>query len=167
MYFISLGSSCQNSTFVDRTEYQESKIITCPLPGCSYTWCKSCSQAIDTVPGAPEHSCDGTSELDHLMKERGWKYCPGRCLVPISRVSDLILTYRTGCKTPVQKDGGCNHMTVRRYIILPVACFVLIELFFLKSSARRLGAIRMCSMQFLWFHADLPPPVIFAMCVVT
>ncbi|KAK0194944.1 hypothetical protein F5146DRAFT_924419 [Armillaria mellea] len=83
---------CQNGTFVDRTEYQESKIITCPLPGCSYTWCKSCSQAIDTAPGAPEHSCDGTSELDHLMKERGWKYCPG-------------------CRTPVQKDGGCNHMT--------------------------------------------------------
>lgn len=83
---------CQSSTFVDRTEYQESKIITCPLPGCSHTWCKSCSQTIDTVPGAPEHSCDGTSELDHLMKERGWKYCPG-------------------CRTPVQKDGGCHHMT--------------------------------------------------------
>ncbi|KAJ7739825.1 hypothetical protein B0H16DRAFT_60005 [Mycena metata] len=40
----------------------------------------------------PKHSCDGSSELEHLMKSRGWKHCPG-------------------CKTPFQKSSGCNHMT--------------------------------------------------------
>ncbi|KAK0225419.1 hypothetical protein IW262DRAFT_685776 [Armillaria fumosa] len=82
---------CQKDAFVDRIDYQESSTIRCPLPECEHKWCKSCSQTIDTAAGGPEHSCDGTSELDHLMKQRGWKYCPG-------------------CKTPVQQDGGCNHM---------------------------------------------------------
>ncbi|KAK0476879.1 hypothetical protein IW261DRAFT_1609518 [Armillaria novae-zelandiae] len=83
---------CQNSAFVDRIEYQESSTIKCPLPKCEHKWCKSCSQTIDTAAGAPKHSCDGTSELDHLMKQQGWKYCPG-------------------CRTPVQKTSRCNYMT--------------------------------------------------------
>ncbi|PBK95367.1 hypothetical protein ARMGADRAFT_926243 [Armillaria gallica] len=82
---------CQNGAFVDGIDYQQCSIITCPLPECENKWCKSCSQTIDTTVGGPEHSCDGTSELDHLIKQRGWKYCPG-------------------CKTPVEQDGGCNHM---------------------------------------------------------
>jgi len=81
---------CKRSVFVDRTEYQESKIIACPLPECLFAWCKACQQEI-TV-GGPQHSCDGSSELEHLMKMRGWKHCPG-------------------CTTPIQKDSGCNHMT--------------------------------------------------------
>ncbi|KAG7439763.1 uncharacterized protein BT62DRAFT_983338 [Guyanagaster necrorhizus] len=75
---------CKKSAFVDRTEYQEAGIIACPVPRCNHIWWKSCQQT---------HSCDGSSELDHLMKQRGWKYCPG-------------------CKTSVQKESGCNHTTV-------------------------------------------------------
>lgn len=81
---------CQSSVFVDRAELQAAKIIVCPLPTCNYVWCKACQQEIEV--GGPQHSCDGSSELNHLMNERGWKHCPG-------------------CQTPIQKEDGCNHMT--------------------------------------------------------
>ncbi|KAH9056530.1 hypothetical protein EDB87DRAFT_1566420 [Lactarius vividus] len=81
---------CQRSMFVARDEHEEAKIIACPLPDCNHIWCKQCQQTIDT--DGPKHSCDGTSELDHLMKQQGWKYCPS-------------------CKTPIQKVSGCNHMS--------------------------------------------------------
>lgn len=71
---------CKNSVFVDRKEYEQTELIVCPLQGCSYAWCKACSQQIDI--GGPQHSCDGSSELRHLMNERGWKYCPGRSFQP-------------------------------------------------------------------------------------
>jgi len=83
---------CTNSFFVDRREYEETEIITCPLRGCAHAWCKACSQGVE-IGGAP-HSCDGSSELKHLMQERGWKYCPG-------------------CQTPAEKIDGCNHMTCK------------------------------------------------------
>jgi hypothetical protein len=60
--------------FVARDEHEEVNIITCPLPDCTHAWCKQCQQSIDF--NGPKHSCDGTSELDHLMKQQGWKYCP-------------------------------------------------------------------------------------------
>ncbi|KAJ7117677.1 hypothetical protein C8R44DRAFT_832346 [Mycena epipterygia] len=81
---------CKESVFVDRAEYEAAPILVCPLPRCNYAWCKACQQ---TIPmDGPKHSCDGSSELEHLMKRRGWKHCPG-------------------CKTPFQKSSGCNHMT--------------------------------------------------------
>ncbi|KZT29351.1 hypothetical protein NEOLEDRAFT_1128071 [Neolentinus lepideus HHB14362 ss-1] len=82
---------CKQSVFVDRTEYNETEIVTCPLPGCQYTWCKQCSQEAAAVDGV-KHSCDGSAELQSLMQQRGWKNCPG-------------------CDTPTEKTGGCNHMT--------------------------------------------------------
>ncbi|KAJ7656306.1 hypothetical protein DFH06DRAFT_991709 [Mycena polygramma] len=81
---------CKESVFVDREEYEASPILVCPFPKCDHAWCKACQQAI--VIGGPKHSCDGSLELEHLMKTRGWKHCPG-------------------CKTPFQKSSGCNHMT--------------------------------------------------------
>ena len=60
--------------FVARDEYDAVDIIVCPLPDCDHAWCKQCQQSIDF--DGPEHSCDGTLELDHLIKKKGWKYCP-------------------------------------------------------------------------------------------
>ncbi|KAL1762826.1 hypothetical protein FB107DRAFT_198398 [Schizophyllum commune] len=81
---------CQNTVFVDKTEYQASRIVACPLPGCTYAWCRHCQQEIGF--GRVEHSCDGSLELAALMRDRGWRACPG-------------------CKTNIQKTEGCNHMT--------------------------------------------------------
>ena len=67
---------CKQSTFVDKHDFEAAKTIVCPLPDCPHIWCKACQQSIQA--GGPQHSCDGSSELDHLMKERGWKYCPSR-----------------------------------------------------------------------------------------
>ena len=73
---------CKRSVFVDRSEHQESRTLVCPLPGCNYAWCKSCQMAIDI--GGPQHSCDGSSEFRHLMKEKGWKHCPGELPHPVT-----------------------------------------------------------------------------------
>lgn len=59
----------------------------------------------------PRHSCDGSSELASLMKEKGWKYCPGNTLAS-SYHCQGALNSLIGCKTPFIKEAGCNHMTV-------------------------------------------------------
>ncbi|KXN84683.1 putative E3 ubiquitin-protein ligase ARI9 [Leucoagaricus sp. SymC.cos] len=81
---------CKKTMLVVRQELDETKILSCPWPGCNYVWCKACQQAVEV--GGPPHSCDGSSELQHLMQEQGWKKCPG-------------------CQTPVLKTQGCNHMS--------------------------------------------------------
>ncbi|KAG8684162.1 hypothetical protein FRC11_012523 [Ceratobasidium sp. 423] len=83
-----VGSS--NSVFVDREEYNEEDIIACPMR-CGYKWCKECSQP---VQGEEKHSCDGSAELEALMNQLGWKHCPG-------------------CRTPVEKYTGCNHVSCK------------------------------------------------------
>ncbi|KAI5122455.1 hypothetical protein M0805_008766 [Coniferiporia weirii] len=83
---------CKQSAFVDKREYDEMKVLACPFPRCNYLWCKDCQQEVPLGHDTPPHSCDGSTELKHLMDKRGWKNCPG-------------------CKTPTEKIDGCNHMT--------------------------------------------------------
>ncbi|CAE6475550.1 unnamed protein product [Rhizoctonia solani] len=85
----SIMIDCRSSVFVDRKDYDLAEIITCPMPRCTYAWCKQCNQAIQ---GGAKHSCDGSAELETLMHQRGWKHCPG-------------------CRTPIERSMGCNHMT--------------------------------------------------------
>lgn len=60
---------------MDKDEFNEAKVLVCPLRGCNHIWCKACSRTIEI--GGPPHSCDGSSELTHLMRAQGWKNCPG------------------------------------------------------------------------------------------
>ena len=48
------------------------------------------------------------------MRRKGWKYCPGGSLRTALN-ADIIHTF-SGCRTPVQKESGCNHMTVGVFI---------------------------------------------------
>ncbi|KAI0644846.1 hypothetical protein C8Q79DRAFT_968077 [Trametes meyenii] len=80
---------CHKTPRVDKNEYEKSEVIRCPMKGCGYMWCKLCSQPVN--PSGPKHSCDGTNELDHLLKAQKWKRCPG-------------------CKTPTEKTAGCHYM---------------------------------------------------------
>ncbi|KIK58827.1 hypothetical protein GYMLUDRAFT_170497, partial [Collybiopsis luxurians FD-317 M1] len=86
-------SKCSRTFYVDREDYhQEQSTIECPLPGCTHVWCKHCNQSVNN--GVTQHSCDGTKELIALMREQGWKVCPG-------------------CDTNIQKTEGCNHIVCR------------------------------------------------------
>ena len=102
---------CTHTIFVDKAEYQATKIIVCPLPGCCYAWCKICSQEVEV--GGPQHSCDGSSELNHLMKARGWKYCPGKRSLPHEIAIVRSQSILEGCQTPAEKIDGCNYISVR------------------------------------------------------
>ena len=60
--------------FVDKQDYLSCDVTVCPAPTCNRVWCKACGQE---VRWNVSHSCDGSYELDELMKEKGWRYCPG------------------------------------------------------------------------------------------
>ncbi|KAF8548673.1 hypothetical protein OG21DRAFT_1516076 [Imleria badia] len=81
---------CNRWAFVDKEDHEQREELGCPFSDCEHTWCKNCQQSLSA--DGPKHSCDGTEELDYLVRQMGWKYCPK-------------------CRTPVQKNGGCNHMT--------------------------------------------------------
>ncbi|KJA28169.1 hypothetical protein HYPSUDRAFT_129996 [Hypholoma sublateritium FD-334 SS-4] len=81
--------SCKEIMNVDRAEFGEHNILVCPLPRCAHKWCKCCLKAL--ASSQDRHRCKN-GNIERLMKRKGWKYCPG-------------------CRTPVQKEMGCNHMT--------------------------------------------------------
>ncbi|KAI6110951.1 hypothetical protein EV401DRAFT_1991020 [Pisolithus croceorrhizus] len=81
---------CGRSAFADKDDHNSVDQITCPFSDCNHIWCKNCQRTI--LSDGPKHSCDGSSEFKHLVKQMGWKHCPN-------------------CKAAVQKMGGCNHMT--------------------------------------------------------
>ncbi|KAH9028401.1 hypothetical protein EDB84DRAFT_277312 [Lactarius hengduanensis] len=100
---------CQRSMFVARDEHEVAKIIKCPLPDCDHAWCKQCQQTFRF--GGPTHSCDGTLELDDLVKQQGWKYCPCTPVLTCCYYHQPCSSFFLACKTPIQKVSGCNHMT--------------------------------------------------------
>lgn len=92
---------CKEVMNVDRGQFAQESVLVCPLPRCGHKWCKSCLKAL--ASSQQHHRCKN-SNIDRLMKRKGWKYCPG-------------------CRTPVQKETGCNHMTVSRHFFkAPFSC---------------------------------------------
>src|SRR6266849_5644032 len=98
--------------FVARDEHEEAKIIHCPLQDCNHAWCKQCQQSIDF--NGPKHSCDGTSELDHLMKEQGWKYCPSEPVPVTFRLGSQFLPLLPQARPPSKKFRG---VITCRYVV--------------------------------------------------
>ncbi|KAH0838652.1 hypothetical protein J3R83DRAFT_6977 [Lanmaoa asiatica] len=101
---------CQRHAFVDREDYSDAINIMCPQIDCHHLWCKKCEQAI--VAKGPKHSCDGSSELDHLMKEKGWKHCP----MHIARVQHPLLLRlwwhdRPICTQPGDRSGRLGTLS--------------------------------------------------------
>ena len=104
---------CQQSVFVDREEHQEERLLVCPLPGCNYVWCKACQQEI-TI-GGPQHSCDGSSELNHLMEQQGWRHCPG------TRFKSSLLAYRSPERSCRMSDAHSKGFWLQSYdgVLIP------------------------------------------------
>ena len=73
---------CSHSSFFGKEAMNEARNLRCPMDGCNFVWCKECQQEIG--PGGPEHSCDGSSEMKHLVEQQGWKYCPSKSISPSS-----------------------------------------------------------------------------------
>ncbi|KAI6126545.1 hypothetical protein F5141DRAFT_1081609 [Pisolithus sp. B1] len=80
---------CNQSAFVDRADVIASDRMQCPVPRCGHVWCKKCQQ---TIENNVEHSCDGSKEFENLVQQQNWKYCPS-------------------CRTPIEKQFGCNHLS--------------------------------------------------------
>ena len=76
---------CNTMFFGDKKDLEESNKITCPLPRCNHTWCKLCS--LPMGQSGPDHSCDGLSELDYLIKQKGWRKCPSTSCFRCVRIS--------------------------------------------------------------------------------
>ena len=108
------GLRCKQSFHVDRQDLECTDMISCPLRGCNHVWCKLCQQSISR--DGPRHSCDGLSELNYLMERRGWKHCPST-LRQCHFLAPVLLTFLTACKTPIEKNTGCNHMMASPYYI--------------------------------------------------
>ena len=91
-----------------RQDYFDNSVMTClSSAGCAHRWCRDCEKEV----GDKEiHHCKN-KKLDRLMRRKGWKYCPGKFGSFIYRAPVLILLLQ-GCRTPIQKETGCNHMTV-------------------------------------------------------
>jgi hypothetical protein len=108
--YLTTSPRCTRTSFFDKEEFEGTKNLKCPQADCNYAWCKDCQQEI--APNGPEHSCDGSSEMKHLVQERGWKHCPSR-FIPLSLSWSMIRddTY-TVCGTPCEKISGCNHVSV-------------------------------------------------------
>jgi hypothetical protein len=110
---------CKRSVFVDKEDLEDTDTLSCPLPECDHVWCKVCQQSISQ--SGPPHSCDGLSELDYLMKQSGWKYCPSKPWHHLG-LALVVLKFLTGCKTPIEKELVCNHMTVSLCSISMLVC---------------------------------------------
>ncbi|KAF8185180.1 hypothetical protein BJ912DRAFT_973830 [Pholiota molesta] len=98
---------CKETIFVDRGDYQQTKIIECPLPRCNYLWCKLCQREV--------------IHAHHLMKQNGWRHCPG-CQTPVQKSEGCnhITCAAPGCNTHFCYRSDIREATKQHYLGCPL-----------------------------------------------
>ncbi|TFK26258.1 hypothetical protein FA15DRAFT_667756 [Coprinopsis marcescibilis] len=82
---------CQETMLVDRQQYLEESVITCPLRNCMHRWCKFCFRDMPSG-NRGDHKCK--------PKNKGSRNCPG-CSVPGKRListNNHIKCQGIGCR---------------------------------------------------------------------
>ncbi|KAF9561217.1 hypothetical protein CPC08DRAFT_635653 [Agrocybe pediades] len=85
----SVSLDCAETVNIEKESFGVQSVIKCPAEKCGHKWCNNCMK--DLTNSSEGHRCKNGG-ISKLMRRKGWRYCPG-------------------CKTPVQKSYGCNHIT--------------------------------------------------------
>lgn len=81
---------CQKAAYVDKKDYEEMEMLWCQHDDCDAYWCKKCNNLAER---GVRHTCDGEAEYERWKASAGdVRACPG-------------------CRTEIQRNEGCRHMT--------------------------------------------------------
>jgi hypothetical protein len=94
---------------VDREQYMEEAIITCPLTHCGYRWCKSCSKEMPRSGNAHKHKCAPDKKV-------GARSCPGAFPLSLSfpiGTKKIFIDVLIGCGYQGRRVANDNYIQCR------------------------------------------------------
>ena len=99
---------CQETMLVDRAQYLQQSIVTCPRQTCNHRWCKSCFK--DMTFAAP-----GSANARHKCKPEktvGVRACPGKAIFLFSKPTLRHELTNPGFQNVGTKAGGSRAITL-------------------------------------------------------